>query len=322
MAAEALKDEFGIFVISSSGLLVDEFLRLGIDVVFRGVRNDVDEGYEEEQKGLNNMVLQGYGDCVEYIPARQELKYVSSSQVKGFVEIGIDVSEFVPLHVKVALEQRIHNLTLIGITGGIATGKSYVAERLASQLGGTHINVDKLVHDLYAEQTHGAKLARQRIAELLGADVLVDDVLDRALMRQRLFGSAQADERRAQLEEITKPHVMRLLRARLKGLRGVAILEWAQLVEMDMMGLVNNRVIVVRVQGDEDARRFLHKRHLRPDQIADVLKVQWSARQKVARLESVIKRDHFGEYLVFTNTPQNIPFEHRMKKMLEQIRKL
>ncbi len=322
MAEQALAHIEGVRVISSSGLLVDEFLRLGIDAVFRGVRNETDTAYEDQQKGLNGLILAGFASHVHYIPSCKELEHVSSSQVKGFVEMGIDISRFVPMHVKVALETKIRGHTLIGVTGGIATGKSHVAERLASRLGGVHINVDKLLHDLYAEDCHGAKLVRERIAELLGEDVLVGDTLDRAIMRERLFGSPRAHVLRGQIEQLTTPHVMRLLRGRLssiKGQPGPVFLEWAQLVEMRMIGFVSNRVIIVTA---DDYNALLAKRGLTVESILDIAEIQQPPDVKARGVQRKLKADGFGDWMIFENSLDPGKFAESMRRAIAWVQDL
>ncbi len=323
MASLALRDLHGVMVIASSGLLVDEYLRLGADVVWRGVRNKTDEEYENQQAAYNHMILPGYR--VEYIPAQQQFEHVSSSLVKGFVELGIDVSRFVPLNVKAALEARIRGSVLIGVTGGISVGKSYVAQRLGSALTGPmrcsvyNINVDQLLHDVYAENSPGAKRLRCQIAELLGDDVLDDDVLNRAIMRTRLFGSDEANRLRVEVERITTPHVMRLLRARLKEAKGIVLLEWAQLVEMDMVSFVNNRVIVV---GADDHPAFLEKRGLTPENIVEVSRTQLSVSEKVARIERKIEEDKYGDQITFLNSLNPKVYQRSMWQVVEWVRGL
>ncbi len=88
----------------------------------------------------------------------------------------------------------------IGLTGGIGSGKSTVARRLAA-LGAHVVDTDALAHALTAPG--GA--AMPAIASAFGADmVAADGAMDRARMRALVF--AQPDERR-RLEAILHPMI-------------------------------------------------------------------------------------------------------------------
>jgi len=91
---------------------------------------------------------------------------------------------------------------IIGLTGGIASGKSTVAALFAAR-GVTVIDLDQVARDVVAPGT--ALLAR--VLERFGPDLrLPDGSLDRRALRRRVF--ADADERRA-LEALLHPAIRR-----------------------------------------------------------------------------------------------------------------
>lgn len=72
---------------------------------------------------------------------------------------------------------------VVGLTGGIGSGKSEAA-RLFTELGAAVVDTDVIAHRLTAP----GQPAVQRIAELLGADVLAaDGSLNRASLRRKVF---------------------------------------------------------------------------------------------------------------------------------------
>lgn len=72
---------------------------------------------------------------------------------------------------------------VVGLTGGIGSGKSEAA-RLFAELGAAVVDTDVIAHRLTAP----GQPAVQRIAELLGAEVLAaDGSLDRASLRRKVF---------------------------------------------------------------------------------------------------------------------------------------
>ncbi|MEG1682115.1 MAG: dephospho-CoA kinase, partial [Stenotrophomonas sp.] len=96
---------------------------------------------------------------------------------------------------------------IVGLTGGIASGKSEVSRRFEA-LGITIADADVAAREVVAIGSPGLAA----IAQLFGNKVLqADGSLDRAYLRQRVF--ANPDERRA-LEAITHPAI----RARVRGI--------------------------------------------------------------------------------------------------------
>jgi dephospho-CoA kinase len=86
----------------------------------------------------------------------------------------------------------------IGLTGGIASGKSTVAAMFA-ELGADVIDTDDIAHKLVAPGGAAINAITERFGE---AVIAKDGSLDRRRMRQRVF--ADADERR-KLEAILHP---------------------------------------------------------------------------------------------------------------------
>jgi len=94
---------------------------------------------------------------------------------------------------------------VIGLTGGIAAGKSEVSRRFEA-LGITVADADLAARAVVAPGSEGLA----RIAAHFGMNILLaDGQLDRAALRARIFDSAQ--ERQA-LEAITHPAIRQLLR--------------------------------------------------------------------------------------------------------------
>ena len=76
-------------------------------------------------------------------------------------------------------------MPLIALTGGIASGKSTIAGRLAEH-GAVIVDADQIVRDV---QAPGTPVLR-RIAETFGADMITaDGALDRATLGAKVFGA-------------------------------------------------------------------------------------------------------------------------------------
>ena len=92
---------------------------------------------------------------------------------------------------------------VIGLTGGIASGKSTVA-RIFAELGVAVIDADLLAREVVAKGTDGLR----EVTETFGTDVLdADGELDRAKLGQRVFGDSEA---RKKLNAIIHPRIGQL----------------------------------------------------------------------------------------------------------------
>ncbi|MGH3868596.1 MAG: dephospho-CoA kinase [Pseudonocardiaceae bacterium] len=88
----------------------------------------------------------------------------------------------------------------VGLTGGIGSGKSMVAARLA-QCGAWIIDSDRLAHEVVEPGTAGLRA----VAEVFGEEILAEDgALDRSALAARVFNDADA---RGQLNAIVHPLV-------------------------------------------------------------------------------------------------------------------
>lgn len=100
---------------------------------------------------------------------------------------------------------------VIGLTGGIATGKSSVA-RLLEEQGAAVIDADLLSR----EAVRPGSAALERIVALFGPEMLLaDGSLDRKRLGRLVFSDS---DKRRQLEQITHPAIRRLAEERIRQL--------------------------------------------------------------------------------------------------------
>jgi dephospho-CoA kinase len=141
---------------------------------------------------------------------------------------------------------------LVGLTGGIATGKSTVSAMLRD-MGCVIIDADLLARDVVAP----GQPALGAIVDAFGPGVLhADGTLD----RKRLGAIVFADpDRRRQLEAITHPAIRALFDARLQALRargfaGVVVFDAAVMIESGNYKNMDRLVVVVTDPETERAR--------------------------------------------------------------------
>lgn len=174
----------------------------------------------------------------------------------------------------------------IALTGGIATGKSYVLDRFRRH-GVTCLDADTLAHGVTAAGTE----ATAAIAERFGRDILdADGAVDRAKLGPLVFADASA---RRDLEAIVHPAVYRAIQA---GLRAFELLG-ARLAVVDVPLLFEtgrasdfDAVIVTACPVDVQVER-LRERGLIETDIRQRLAAQMPTEQKMSSADFVIRTD-------------------------------
>ena len=89
----ATDDLDNVLVSYSNGLVVDYMREHGIDRIIKGYRNDTDLEYEKKQADFN-LAYGGYE--TELVKCRPGLESVSSTEVRGRILRGDDISALVP----------------------------------------------------------------------------------------------------------------------------------------------------------------------------------------------------------------------------------
>jgi dephospho-CoA kinase len=126
---------------------------------------------------------------------------------------------------------RLYLMKVIGLTGGIGSGKSTVASFLAG-LGATVIDVDKLWHQALKSDAE----LRQEIVAAFGSGILTPGrEIDRPKLGQIVFGNPEA---LARLNNIMHPWVYRTVKTKLEEYRRrgvkVVVLDLPLLVEVPL----------------------------------------------------------------------------------------
>lgn len=116
----------------------------------------------------------------------------------------------------------------IGLTGGIASGKSTVARHLAER-GAVVIDADKLGHKVYDPGRPGF----EKVVAAFGEDVVgADGRIDRKVLGSKVFGNAEQLKR---LTDIAWPEILAMAKVEIDAARAsgaaVAVLEAAVLIE-------------------------------------------------------------------------------------------
>lgn len=170
---------------------------------------------------------------------------------------------------------------IVGLTGGIGSGKSAVAARFRAR-GILVVDADQAARAVVEPGTP----ALAAIAEHFGTGVIqADGTLDRAALRRLVFDDA---EERRWLEQLLHPRIGEWLRARLAEAPGpYAILESPLLFEGTQHRMVQ-RSLLVDVPEEVQVARAAARDGNSPEQIRAIMAAQLSREERRARADDCI----------------------------------
>lgn len=174
----------------------------------------------------------------------------------------------------------------IALTGGIASGKSFVADELA-RLGAIIIDSDLLAREVVEPGTPGLA----RIVERFGDGVLRDGVLDRAALGEIVFSD---DAARADLNAIVHP----LVRRRARELEdradpGTVVVQVIPLLVETGLDAAYDVIVVVDVPTEVQVSRLIHRNDLTTEQARARVRAQASRENRLKVADHVI--DNSGD---------------------------
>ncbi|WP_252108699.1 MULTISPECIES: dephospho-CoA kinase [unclassified Halomonas] len=175
---------------------------------------------------------------------------------------------------------------IIGLTGGIGSGKSTVAKAFEA-LGIGYVDADNVAREV----VEPGEPALLEIADHFGQHVLkADGSLDRAALRELIFNESSE---RAWLESITHPRIRQRITERLKMLKRhspYVLLVSPLLFESGQAALVA-RTLVVDVSMDTQRERTLRRDGVSAAQIEAILAAQLSREERLMRADDVLDND-------------------------------
>jgi dephospho-CoA kinase len=196
---------------------------------------------------------------------------------------------------------------VIGLTGGIGSGKTEVANTFAA-MGAPVTDTDALAHTLTAPGAPGY----QAVLDAFGASFRrADGTLDRGALRRRVFGDASA---RARLESILHP----LIRAAAQREIGAWNAPYGVLVVPLLLertgGTQVDRVLVVDCPEEEQVRRVVARSGLSPGEVRAIMAVQLPRADRLARADDVLDNAGAAEAI----GPQVSALDRRYRELANQ----
>jgi dephospho-CoA kinase len=173
---------------------------------------------------------------------------------------------------------------VVGLTGGIGSGKSTVAN-LFAELGVPVIDADRLARELVTP----GQPAFNEIITRFGDDCLqADGTLDRAWLRQRIFSDPPGKQ---QLEAILHPKIRQRMQELIAEIRApYCIVVIPLLLETQQADLVD-RIVVVDLPENEQIKRVTARDSLPHHVILDIMATQADRETRLAAADDIIDND-------------------------------
>lgn len=185
-------------------------------------------------------------------------------------------------------------MVVIGLTGGIASGKSTVSEILR-ELGAVVIDADRVGHRSYEPGTPGF----QKVVNAFGHDIVGEDgAIDRRVLGGKVFGAPEEMER---LNAIIWPEIRNLIQEEIDQMRvhdpeAVVVLEAAVLLEAGWQDLCDE-VWVVNTTIRNAVERLKERNGLSEDAAMARINSQMSARERSEHADVKIENTGTAEQL-------------------------
>ena len=178
-------------------------------------------------------------------------------------------------------------MKVIGLTGGIGSGKSTVSRFLA-ELGAVILDADKVGHEAFKPDT---ELWRQVVAAFGRQIVTPDGDIDREKLGEIVFGNVES---LARLNQIMHPGMYDMVKAQIGEYRQqgvkVVILEAPLLIEAGWTSLVDEVWVTVASEATV-LRRLQEQKGLSRQQSLARIHSQLSSEERVRRADVVIDTD-------------------------------
>ncbi len=169
---------------------------------------------------------------------------------------------------------------IIGLTGGIGSGKSTVAKVL-EKYGYETVDADAISREV----TEKGSPALKELASYFGEDIILEDgSLDRKLLRERAFVNG---ENKSFLEDTVTKRIISISKERLKG---NCVYDAPTLLENGLQSMVD-MVIVVTARKDIRIKRVMNRDHITRKQVLAIMDKQMPDKEKVKYADIVIKNN-------------------------------
>ncbi|MGR5095756.1 dephospho-CoA kinase [Vibrio maritimus] len=171
---------------------------------------------------------------------------------------------------------------VVGLTGGIASGKTTVANLFRDEFGIELVDADVVARDVVDIGSEGLAALETHF----GADILQPDgSLNRAELRARIFAS---DEEKTWVNKLLHPMIREQMLTRLQASTSpYTLLVVPLLIENNLQGMAD-RVLVVDVNAQTQINRTMTRDGVPEEQVRSILKAQVDRDTRLMHADDVI----------------------------------
>ncbi len=173
---------------------------------------------------------------------------------------------------------------IIGLTGGIASGKSTVSQ-MFQDVGIPVIDTDQITHDLYQKSS----VVYHELVDAFGDSIIgVDKHINRKQLGAMIYND---DALRQQLNDIVHPHVKRVALSEVEKYKvldvPIIVMDVPLLFETDFIELVDFSVLVY-VTKDKQIERLMDRDEIKEEFAKQKINAQMSLEEKRTKADYVI----------------------------------
>jgi pantetheine-phosphate adenylyltransferase len=305
------------------GRLVGDYAKeKGACSIIKGIRNLQDMEYERMLHEITVSQESGVDTFVMFSDPKDQK--ISSSAIKELISYNADVRDYIPLFTKQMVEIKQNHQHIIGLTGSIACGKSYIAKLMSNCV---EVDMDKISNDItYGNCYDNEEILqlRKKIMEMLNITEYTPEIV-KPLLKEKILHDYKFN---TDLQDLYKPMMIREIRKQISGKVGLIVLNGALLIDADMQYLCNNNIILVdarqRTVVERLDARYGTKENPHPKDVLHRIYAQFSNNIKLDILNTHIESDNHGICVIIKNEKGNPIFdlEKESDKTIELIRLL
>lgn len=177
--------------------------------------------------------------------------------------------------------QKINKPLIVGITGGIATGKSVVSSYLINK-GYKVVDADEIVHESYNDEK-----IKMRIKNEFN-DAVIDNKIDRKILSNIIFNN---EDKRLLLNSIIHPYVFDKILAVINTTQDSIIFIDVPLLFESGFNELCNKVICVSTTKDNEIKRLISRNNITVEE----------ALKKINSQMELTKKEQLSDYIIDNN---------------------
>ncbi|HAR64148.1 MAG TPA: hypothetical protein DF296_03575 [Candidatus Margulisbacteria bacterium] len=202
---------------------------------------------------------------------------------------------------------------VLGITGNMASGKSYTCNELAQIAANKNIpfhiiDVDKVRRNIlqFSNSCNHMEL-RKKIAGTLQLGLSLSNQLPGNMIGEVIFSDSQ---KRKKYENLINPEIKKELQLLIQPLNGLIIVEWAMLIEDKMLNLVDYNLVLITCANNIRMHR-LKNSDLSLRQLQKRIQCQPADTDRITRIKEIYQNKKNGFYTIFDtgSHPDKCEFE-------------